>query len=351
VRTSVRLPLSHGKRTEVRTPAGLREPDSSAVTSRLDGLLADRLATTLGPPLVALALALGYGQLALSRARNHYNPRLRVAAIQDHIKEETTSLLPVAARETEEPDQEALTRRAVTQGAKLVVWSESCLGTAFDPRSSEDPTVSLARELRAHLVVGYVDGARPRPFNCAGLLAPDGALKGVHHKLHPFLGERQAVQRGRGARAFSTDLGRIGMEICFDSCYTEPTRRLTADGARLIAMPNYDPPTPGGILHHLHAAVLPFRAVENRVPFVRADPNGFSQIVDATGRIVAESRLFVADALVADVPLGDGRGTPFTRLGDWLAYGCLLGMLTVALTVLRSRRSDQPRGDLETPPS
>src|SRR5207247_468688 len=101
------------------------------------------------------------------------------------------------------------------QGARLVVWSENCLGAAFTPGEPTDPTAALARELRAHLVVGYSDAARPRPFNCAGLLAPDGALKGVHHKLHPFLGERQAVQCGSGAKAFATDLGRVGMEICF----------------------------------------------------------------------------------------------------------------------------------------
>src|SRR5207249_3075540 len=109
-----------------------------------------------------------------------------------------------------------------------------------------------------------------------------------------------------------------------DSCYTGITRRIAAAGARIIAMPNFDPPTPRGVLHRLHGAILPFRAVENRVPFVRADPSGLSQIVDATGRILAESPLLTADALVADVALGDGKGTPFTRWGDWVADLCLL---------------------------
>lgn len=87
-------------------------------------------------------------------------------------------------------------------------------------------------------------------------------------------------------------------------------------------MPNYDPPTPRGVLHRLHGAMLPFRAVENAVPFVRADSNGLSQIVDAQGRIVAQSPLYAPDVLVATVPLGPGKGTFFTRWGDWLAYVC-----------------------------
>ena len=76
--------------------------------------------------------------------------------------------------------------------------------------------------------------------------------------------------------------------------------------------------------------MLPFRAVENHVPFVRADSNGLSQIVSADGYIVGQSGLFVPDVLVGTVTLGNGQGTFFTRFGDWLAYLCLLvvvGML------------------------
>ncbi len=114
------------------------------------------------------------------------------------------------------------------------------------------------------------------------------------------------------------------MRLSFDSCYTNTTRETVAGGARLIAMPNYDPPTPRGVLHRLHGAMLPFRAVENRVPFVRADSNGLSQIVNPSGQIVGQSPLFAPDILVGTVKLGDGQGTFFTRWGDWLAYLCLL---------------------------
>jgi apolipoprotein N-acyltransferase len=105
-------------------------------------------------------------------------------------------------------------------------------------------------------------------------------------------------------------------------------------------MPNYDPPTPHAILHHLHAALIPFRAVENRVAFVRADPNGLSQIVDPWGRVVAETPLYRAEPLVADVPLGDGHGTLFTRLGDWFAYVCALVMVAA---IVRAGLHAKPR--------
>jgi apolipoprotein N-acyltransferase len=97
---------------------------------------------------------------------------------------------------------------------------------------------------------------------------------------------------------------------------------MVRNGARLIAMPNFDPPSARGTLHYLHTSLLPFRAVENGVAFVRSDPNGLSQVIAPSGRILGQSPMWRPDALVRNVSLGNGRGTLFTRLGDWLAYLC-----------------------------
>ena len=191
------------------------------------------------------------------------------------------------------PEKEDLIRDAAGRGAKLIVGSEEAWGSGFHPDDPKDAVVGLARETKSSLVVGFSQ-ERPKAddgksWNCAALVGPDGATVGVHHKIRLFLGERQTVLAGDHARAFDSPLGRVGLLICFDSCYTDAARQVTADGARLIAMPNFDPPTPHAVLHELHAALIPFRAVENRVAFVRADPNGKSQIVAPDGRIIAES--------------------------------------------------------------
>jgi apolipoprotein N-acyltransferase len=294
----------------------------------------------VGAALAALAVTLGYSYFALARGGGQAQGLpLRVAAIQDSSEGEVAAFVPAPSRDTGEVDREALTRGAAAKGAKLIVCSERCLGASFAPETPGDATVDLARGLKAHLVVGYTDGAQPKPFNCAAIVAPDGTVKGVHRKIHLFLGERQSTRCGCEAKAFDTDLGRVGVEICFDSCYTDVTRRIARDGGRIIAMPNWDPPTPRGILHRLHAALVPLRAVENRVPFVRADANGLSEIIDATGRIVDQAPLYAGDALIGDVALGDGTGTTFTRLGDWLAYLCLA---IVVASSLPSRRRRKP---------
>ena len=295
-----------------------------------------RKAAPLGVGLTLVLLSFGYGaSLVWQTPAATAPPRVRVAAIQDLTREETGDLAPAGV----EVDRAQMTRQAAARGAKLVVWSEEALGGEFTPQNPKDETRRLARQLETALVVGYSDDTRPKPFNCAAYLAPDGdVLSPAHHKIHLYLSERETNQPGHSATVVTTPQGRIGLEICFDSCYTNTTRQEVGQGARLIALPNYDPPTPRGVLHRLHGAMLPFRAVENGVPFVRADSNGLSQIVDAQGWVVGQSPLFTPDVLVGDVALGDGQGTFFTRAGDWLAYACLAVVSASVLACFRPQR-------------
>ena len=285
--------------------------------------------------IVLVGFALGLGVLALRHPLA--GPMLRVAAIQDLTREETGDMAPMPPTAV---DRTQMTKNAVADGAKLIVWSEESCGGEFDPASVKDETRLLAKSLRTALVVGYSDDARPKPFNCAAYLAPDGSvLTPVHHKVHLYLAEQQTNQSGQRATVVETAQGPVGLEICFDSCYTGTTRETVQAGARLIAMPNYDPPMPRGVLHRLHGAMLPFRAVEDGVPFVRADSNGLSQIVDARGRIVAQSPLYRPDILTGTVALGSGRGTFFTRWGDWLAYLCLAVDAAGLFLILKRKRA------------
>ncbi len=291
---------------------------------------------TLG--LVVGTLSYGMWRLAPSGTPDR---TIRVAAIQDHPSGETSLVAPETDA-LEEPDQEALTREAAAQGAQLIVWSELSLGTGFDSDDPRDLTRVLAQALRTHLVVGFSEQhpeALPRRYNTAALVDPEGQVIGIHRKLYPFLGEIRATKPGHMIRAFQSSLGRVGMAICFDTCYTRVPRGLVREGAQLIAMPNYDPPVPHGVLHHLHGAVLPFRAIENRVPIIRADMNGMSQVIDARGASLAQAPLWRARAVIADVVPGNGRGTLYTLLGDWPVPLSLLAFFGFCLEPLVRRRT------------
>jgi apolipoprotein N-acyltransferase len=286
--------------------------------------LAESTRGRLSPrPLMVLAVVALAFTLIGERTSGALGRRVRVAVVQDHAPGDAEGVAPPES-EGDPPDREALTRQAATSGVEVVVWSERCLGTAFRPDNPRDPTRSLARELRVALVPGYLSIGPGKPFNCAAWVDPDGQIRGVHHKLHPFMDETKTVQPGKEIRAHDTRLGRIGMEICFDTCFPEVTRALVRDGAALIAAPTIDPAEANAALHSLHAATLPLRAVENGAPLLRADPNGLSQVVDRDGRVRAIAPLWKPAAVVGDVRLGSGRGTLYTRWGDWLPVGCML---------------------------
>ena len=250
-------------------------------------------------------------------------------AIQDFTGDETTSL---AAPPVHSADRDAMTIGAAAQlqpNTTFVVWSEECLGAAFHVDNPRDETVKLVRKIGVPIVVGYNDDEHPKPHNCAAWLDPSGKVLGVHHKEHLYLGESETIKAGKGGEAFATPLGKVGLEVCFDTDYTNVTRDAVRQGAQIIGMPNYDPPTPRGTLHYLHAALIPFRAAENAVPIVRSDSNGLSEIIDRCGYIVRQGPLY-----------GIGRGR--TRLGEGHVLYALGGLVRMALC-RRRRRLDPSR--------
>ena len=280
---------------------------------------------------------------------------LCVAAIQDYSGAEAQGKDPYAPNPPEYlPDSEELIRAASETAsaknshrngddeAQLIVGAENAYGYSFTPGNPHSEANRLARETGHYLVVGHemsVPGI-PRPYNCASLIDPMGDTLGTHHKIALFLGERQTMQAGNRATVVKTPLGNIGMLICFDTCYTAYVRSAVRQGAQIIAVPNFDPPTPRATLHHLHAAVMSFRAAENGVAIVRADPNGKSSIIAPDGSIIGEAEMYEATALIRKVPLGDGKGTTYTRFGDWFVFVCLVGVTaTVALVYRRDNLS------------
>ncbi len=130
-----------------------------------------------------------------------------------------------------------------------------------------------------------------------------------------------------------------GVPICFDTAFTDVTRNLVRRGADIILVPNHDPMMPRYAFHHLHTAVIPFRAAENGVPIVWAECNGLSAIYDRHGRRVARAPEGEAASVSASVALRSGQ-TLYTTAGDYFAYMCAGGVLAVgAVLARRVRRS------------
>ena len=82
-----------------------------------------------------------------------------------------------------------------------------------------------------------------------------------------------------------------------------------------------------------------FRAVENRVPVVRAANTGISGFIDARGRIIRKSDIFVEKVLTEDVKTGDPSKSFYSRYGDIFAFLCIIGaVLLIANNLAPGRR-------------
>ena len=124
----------------------------------------------------------------------------------------------------------------------------------------------------------------------------------------------------------------MGVEICADVDFPNPSREYATAGAELLAIPASDENVNGW--QHSRTAVL--RAVENGLPVAWSGQNGTLMISDGWGRVLTQAHTSGDSGfttVVADVPTGPG-ATLYTRLGDWSAWLCLA--MTVLMAILRA---------------
>ncbi|GAB3597113.1 carbon-nitrogen hydrolase family protein [Angustibacter peucedani] len=206
-------------------------------------------------------------------------------------------------------------RRCVeATGAELVVLPETA-STGFTPGTSPEalwdlvseipgpvtePLQQAARDTGAHVVWGtYERGAsRGTVYNTAALIGPDGEVLGTYRKTQPFCSEDVSrggwVTPGDTVTVVDTDLGRIGMAICFDGDFPELWRIQAVQGAEVVVRPS-------ALLRSADIAELTSRAraYDNHVYVVAAnatgtDPAGVhyfgnSHVVDPTSHTIARA--------------------------------------------------------------
>ncbi|MGW8315298.1 MAG: nitrilase-related carbon-nitrogen hydrolase [Bacteroidales bacterium] len=310
-----------------------------AVMSRMDGkwglvptinFSSLRLRRAVWITVAVLAIWAGTAVVIFSRESTS-PPTLKVAAVQHNYPTPGHQAPPL-----EQLDRiKALStqaRSAAAQGARLIVMPE--LGLGFDPQQIHTEAFrNLASETGAYLFIGYgVDDLRGWR-NEMVLLSPEGEFGEVYGKNHPTSpGEPRIISSGKYPvyqlpEGYSTGqaLPVISTLICNDVHYTDVSRRLARNGARLIAVPTLE--GPGIALEQVAQSVM--RAAENRMAIVKSDVAYASAVIDPYGRILAlrngapEGEAF---ALVEEVPLVDHH-TVYSRTGDLIGWICLAGLL------------------------
>ncbi|PSL03999.1 putative amidohydrolase [Haloactinopolyspora alba] len=178
------------------------------------------------------------------------------AAVQVRPRAET--LTPESVKLNVEHALEQVERCVEDTGAELVVLPES-VTTGFTPGCPPEALWELvsdvpgplseafqetARRLGVHLVWGsYERGAEPGiVYNSAALAGPDGDVRGIYRKTHPYCTELRSrggwVTPGDDVCVVDTELGRIGMIICFDGDFPELSRITAVRGAEVVVRPS-----------------------------------------------------------------------------------------------------------------
>lgn len=213
------------------------------------------------------------------------------------------------------------TEEAVRQGAELVVFPE-CMDTGylFDSKEhcrklaetvSDGPYVSalaeLCRTYGIYIASGITewDAAKQKVFNSGVLFGRDGHLACHYQKQFLATHDQNWFCVGeRGCPVVDTDLGRIGLAICFDGRIPEIFRVMALQGAEIIAdMANFFVMDQADIWG-------PARAYENGVWLVAATKAGYersiyypggSMIVDPTGRVLSRVANDIHGMAICDV--------------------------------------------------
>jgi predicted amidohydrolase len=204
-------------------------------------------------------------------------------------------------------------QEVASKGARLVVFPECALSGYMVDRVEElrclaepipGPSTSRIAEAcarqRVYAVVGLLEQGIDAFYNSAVLVGPEGLIARYRKAHLPGLGLDRLVAHGDTPFAVhDTPIGRIGMAICYDIRFPEPTRLLALRGAEIVAFPSNWPSVerlapPSAIPDVLTRA----RAIENRVFLAVADRAGEergsrflgrSQLIDVSGKVVAEA--------------------------------------------------------------
>jgi predicted amidohydrolase len=156
-----------------------------------------------------------------------------------------------------------------------------------------DAIAEKARQYKSYVVAGLLESEGGRTYNTAVLVDREGRIAGKYRKTHLPLAEvEDGITPGSDYPVFDTDFGRIGILICWDYVFPEPTRILRLKGAEIVLVPIAGD---SGTRHW--DTITRARAIDNGVFLVTSISQGLaSRIVDPDGEVLAEAMEGLATA-------------------------------------------------------
>ena len=211
----------------------------------------------------------------------------------------------------EQVDEHAkLLSRAGEAGADLAVTGEDIASLSYALTYLDGPSIfralvdetaayahqalgEIARQHRMHLVANFYESEDDRMFNTSVLFGRDGKVIGRYHKVHLPVYETWQVTAGDSFPAFDTNMGMVGMIVCYDDMWPESTSCCALNGARIICHSSAASPAD----YRVRA-----RAMDAQVFYITSTKFG-SRIAAPNSRILADAGQDDGAVVSADVDL------------------------------------------------
>jgi N-carbamoylputrescine amidase len=121
-------------------------------------------------------------------------------------------------------------------GVKNVAALDVCEPIPEGPMSQA--MMAAADEHDVIVCIGIYEQAGDIAYNSAALFGRDGEFIGRYRKVHlPCPEVDWGFTPGSTYPVFETDIGRVGMQICYDNAFPEGARALALAGAEIVCLP------------------------------------------------------------------------------------------------------------------
>ncbi len=183
------------------------------------------------------------------------------------------------------------------------------------PGPSTRKVETLAREHGVHVIFGMPEESEVKGVihNTAVFVGPKGLVgkyRKIHLPTHSVFEERRYYRPGQEASVFKTDIGTIGLNICYDLYFPELTRLQALQSAELIVCISASP----GLRRRFFEGFCLSRAMENAVYLVYVNRVGIeeglqfwggSRVIAPNGSVLAQCKYDVEEFQICKVDLSE----------------------------------------------
>lgn len=214
---------------------------------------------------------------------------------------------------------ENLTKTALSQGAKFVVFPELSLSGYFieHPETlalsvvepaflSQSVLGKLAQEHQAVVVLGFAERGLDGLYNSAAIFFPDSSMKVVRKRTSLEGWSKAGVS---DVQVFQSPYGSFSVLICAEIYHPSLSYIAAVKGAELLIVPaNWWGPNGGAVLEYWRA-----RALENSLWLFLANRKGTERFVNQAGKNV-------------DIDMSNSRSAAISPTGEVLLDGIDIGI-------------------------